>query len=98
MSEVAIFQELNVSCARSSVGQSNGFLIRRSQVRVLPGVFCKCRLPRWRNRQTRQVEGLVGLIPRAGSTPVLGILFLSPQLIFQTTLRFLVISQKQSAD
>ena len=26
-------------CARSSVGQSNGFLIRRPQVRVLPGVL-----------------------------------------------------------
>ena len=26
-------------CARSSGGQSNGFLIRRSQVRVLPGVM-----------------------------------------------------------
>ena len=28
--------------------------------------------PGWRNRQTRQVEGLVWLIPSAGSTPVPG--------------------------
>jgi hypothetical protein len=32
-------QALKNFCARSSVGQSNGFLIRRSQVRILPGVF-----------------------------------------------------------
>ncbi len=38
-----------------------------------------CLMPRWRNRQTRQVEGLVRLIPRAGSTPVLGILVLSSE-------------------
>src|SRR5690606_22474732 len=29
--------------------------------------------PRWRNWQTRQLEGLVSLTARAGSSPVLGI-------------------------
>ncbi len=29
--------------------------------------------PEWRNWQTRQVEGLVGVIPSAGSSPVSGI-------------------------
>ena len=32
-------------------------------------------LPGWRNWQTRQVEGLVGFIPRAGLSPVPGSTF-----------------------
>ena len=30
-------------------------------------------MPRWRNWQTRQLEVLVGLISRGGSSPLLGI-------------------------
>ena len=34
-----VFVPENAKSAGSSVGQSTGFLIRRSQVRVLPGAF-----------------------------------------------------------
>ena len=35
--------------------------------------FLNPHLPEWRNWQTRQLEGLVGLQARAGSSPVSGI-------------------------
>ena len=46
----------------------------RSRVRVLPGAP-QTITPAWRNRQTRQSEGLVGREARPGSTPGAGTRF-----------------------
>ena len=57
------------------------------------GTISTCLMPEWRNRQTRQVEGLVGLISRAGSTPVPGIFYILRTCInfaFLTTFQFSV--------
>ena len=59
-------------------------LMPRAQTGVLIGSWADAKIktePRWRNWQTRCLEGAVGLKARAGSTPALGIIFMAVRIV-----------------